>query len=135
MTQSSRRCAGRPEPHGVTPGHWVAMSRNPDSTLLDGGRTRLREDAPCPLCGRPMRAGSVVDQHHLVPKSKGGRVTVLMHRICHRKLHTVLSEDELARDYASPERLREHPDIAAFIRWISRRPPEFDDRHRRPRRA
>lgn len=111
------------------------MSRNPDSTLLDGGRTRLREDAPCPLCGRPMRAGSVVDQHHLVPKSKGGRVTVLMHRICHRKLHTVLSEDELARDYASPERLREHPDIAAFIRWISRRPPEFDDRHRRPRRA
>ena len=28
-----------------------------------------------------------------------------------------------------------HPDIAAFIRWIRRRPPEFDDRHRRPRRA
>ena len=101
----------------------------------DGGGNRMREDVPCPLCGRPMRAGSVVDQHHLVPKSKGGRETVQMHRICHRKLHTVLSEDELARDYATPERLREHPAIAAFIRWIRRRPPEFDDRHRRPKRA
>jgi hypothetical protein len=110
------------------------MARKPDQTARDGDRTRLQADAPCPLCGRPMRVGSVVDQHHLVPKSKGGRITVLMHRICHRKLHTVLSEEELAREYATPERLREQPDIAAFIRWIRRRPPEFDDRHRRPKR-
>lgn len=106
-----------------------------DIAELDGSSDRLREDAPCPLCGRAMRAGSVVDRHHLVPKSKGGRETVQMHRICHRKLHTVLSEGELARDYATPERLREHPAIAAFIRWIRRRPPEFDDRHRRTKRT
>lgn len=47
-----------------------------------------------------------------------------MQRICHRKLHTVLSEDELALDYTT-----------AFIRWIRRRPPKSGNRHRRPKRT
>jgi hypothetical protein len=80
---------------------------------------------PCPLCGRAMVDGPSVDRHHLVPKSEGGRRTVVMHRICHRKIHSVLEERDLATTYPDPEALRAHPEIARFVRWLARKPPEF----------
>jgi hypothetical protein len=43
------------------------------------------------------------DAHHLVPKSKGGRQTEFLHRVCHRQVHALLTETELARQYASVE--------------------------------
>lgn len=97
----------------------------PRTADVDGGL--------CPLCGRTLLPGPSVDLHHLVPKSEGGRETVAMHRICHRKIHAVLDEKEIARRYASIEALRAHPAIAAFIRWVARKPPGFTGRHRLPR--
>lgn len=84
-----------------------------------------RELGPCPLCGRQMLAGPSVEEHHLVPKSQGGRVTVPLHRVCHRKIHAELTERELAGPYATLEALRGHPAIADFIRWVAGKPPEF----------
>ncbi len=89
---------------------------------------------PCPLCGRPMVDGPSLDRHHWVPRSEGGRQQAVMHRICHRKIHSVLDERSLARAYATPEALRGHPEIARFLRWVAGKPPEFMDRHRRARR-
>ncbi|OYQ35003.1 restriction endonuclease [Niveispirillum lacus] len=79
----------------------------------------------CGLCGRPMIAGPSVEDHHLLPRSQGGKQTVPLHRVCHRKIHAELSEKELARGYTTLEALRAHPDIAAFIDWVARKPPEF----------
>lgn len=89
---------------------------------------------PCPLCGRPMVAGPSLDRHHWVPRSEGGRTQDWMHRVCHRKVHGVLGERELATAYSTAEALRAHPDIAAFLRWVRKKPPEFMGRHRRARR-
>ena len=75
-----------------------------------------------------MIQGPSVDRHHLVPKTEGGRATVFMHRICHRKIHSVLDERALATEYADPAALRAHPDIAAFVRWVRAKPPEFTKR-------
>lgn len=72
-----------------------------------------------------MLDGPSVDAHHLLPRSQGGRDTVMLHRVCHRKIHAELSEKELARQYNTLEALRAHPDIADFIRWVARKPPEF----------
>ncbi len=90
----------------------------------------------CPLCERSIPAGVPQSQHHLVPRLRGGRhgETVLLHQICHNEIHATLTETELARDYASIEALRAHPRIAKFIRWVSRRPPEFRSRTPGPRR-
>ena len=85
----------------------------------------MHEDERCPLCGRPLPPTGRVDRHHVVPKSRGGRVTVRMHRICHRKLHSLFTEAELARfgdDFAA---LRRDPDIARFLRWLEGKPPDF----------
>ncbi|MFW5680951.1 MAG: HNH endonuclease, partial [Pseudomonadota bacterium] len=80
------------------------------------------ELGPCPLCGRPMVAGPTVNRHHLVPRSEGGRATVWLHRICHAKLHAVLDERELATAWADPASWPSHPDLAAFARWVKKRP-------------
>jgi hypothetical protein len=53
----------------------------------------------CPLCGRRLVAGKSINQHHLVPRSRNGRDTVALHRICHAAIHAALSEKELARQY------------------------------------
>ncbi|TWB45069.1 HNH endonuclease signature motif containing protein [Nitrospirillum pindoramense] len=89
------------------------------------------QDVPpgvCPLCDRPLVPGPSVELHHLVPRSEGGRVTVPLHRVCHRKIHAELTERELAVAYATVAALRAHPAIAAFIRWVANKPPEFTTR-------
>lgn len=78
----------------------------------------------CPLCDRPL--GTVrVERHHLIPRTAGGRRWVRLHRICHKKIHSLFTERELAREYASIEALRAHPEIIRFIRWLRGKPPEF----------
>lgn len=79
----------------------------------------------CPLCDRPLVPGASVDEHHLVPRSEGGVAKEQVHRICHRKIHATFSEKELARDYHDWRSLRAHPEIAAFVRWVANKPPEF----------
>lgn len=77
----------------------------------------------CPLCARPL--GLRRERHHLVPRLKGGRQTVLLHPICHRKIHSLFSEALLARSYATVDALRAHPEIARFIAWLAGKPPDF----------
>lgn len=86
---------------------------------------------PCALCGRPL--GARVEQHHLVPKSEGGRETAGVHPICHRTIHATLPNAELARAYAAPEALRTHPRIARYLGWIADKPADFHAPVRRGR--
>ena len=52
-------------------------------------------DVVCPICDRPI-PDSQKDAHHLIPKSKGGKTTEYLHRICHRQIHALFTETELA---------------------------------------
>ena len=105
--------------------------------------SRHSEDAAhpvCPICLRPIPPEARQSLHHLVPKLKGGKggPVVLVHQICHNEIHATLTEAELARDYNTPEKLRAHPRIAAFVTWVSKRPATFHGRstkgHRRRKR-
>ena len=93
----------------------------------------------CPLCDREMIPGKSIDEHHLIPKTFKGTETVVLHRICHRKLHTVFSEREMLNYYHTIERLIEHEEIQKFIKWVKNKGPEFyvknkDTRTRRSKR-
>lgn len=77
----------------------------------------------CPLCGRSL--GQKREKHHLVPRLKGGRDTVTLHPICHRKIHSLFTEAELARTLNTVASLRQHPDIAGFIKWLDGKPADF----------
>ncbi|MBY0409417.1 MAG: HNH endonuclease [Burkholderiaceae bacterium] len=78
----------------------------------------------CPLCGRAVPPAQR-DAHHLVPKSKGGRQTTLMHRVCHRQIHALLTETQLARQYATVEALLAHPELKVFVSWVQTKPDDF----------
>lgn len=93
------------------------------------------EDSVCLLCGRPIPPG-MGSKHHLVPKLKGGKKgpTVLLHGICHGKIHSLFSESELARNYSTVEQLLEHPEISKFVRWVAKRPPGYRSSNRRKQR-
>lgn len=88
----------------------------------------------CPICDRPLVPGPSVDAHHWVPKSEGGTETAVLHRVCHRMLHRLFTERELATLYDTPERLRDHPDVAKFIKWVRKKPADFVDWPKRPRK-
>ena len=78
----------------------------------------------CPLCERAIPPAQR-DAHHLVPKSKGGRQTEFLHRICHRQVHALLTETELARQYATVDALLAHPELQAFVAWVKTKPDDF----------
>jgi hypothetical protein len=93
-----------------------------------------QEGAECPLCGRPI--AEPANRHHLLPLSRGGRgtITILLHKICHDKIHSVLSEAELQRQYTTIEALQGHEEIEKFIKWVQNKEPGFYDRSVRQKR-
>ena len=88
----------------------------------------------CPLCNRPIPP-QFESKHHLVPKLRGGKkgAVAVLCKSCHSKIHSILSETELARHFNSVDRLLKHPEIASFTRWLSKKPPEFQKGSRRLR--
>jgi hypothetical protein len=90
-------------------------------------------DVRCPLCERKIPP-TQRDAHHLIPKSKGGRHTEYLHRICHRQIHALFTETELARQFNSVDALLAHPDMASFVAWVKTKPDDFMERTRKSQR-
>lgn len=79
------------------------------------------------------------DDHHLIPKSKRGKDVIKIHRICHNKIHSLWTEKELMEYYHTPERIRQHQEMKAFISWLKNKPNDFyvktkDSTNRRKKR-
>jgi 5-methylcytosine-specific restriction endonuclease McrA len=91
----------------------------------DGQEIVPEQDLLCPLCGRELIRGDSVDEHHLIPRSQGGRDKYLIHKVCHQKIHQTIKPRELAKAFNTWQALREHPEIDKFIQWVQKRPPEF----------
>jgi hypothetical protein len=43
----------------------------------------------CPICDRDMWKGNTIDKHHFIPKCRGGKDSQYLHKICHRKIHSI----------------------------------------------
>ena len=76
----------------------------------------------CPLCRHAYDRRDLT-KHHLVPKSRGGRETVLLCRPCHRQLHATFSEKELERRYPTVESLDAAEELQPYLNWVRRRKP------------
>jgi hypothetical protein len=102
------------------------------------------EEDRCELC---KRAELELTRHHLIPRArhrKGqtqrqfaaaeltGRIAMLC-RACHKFIHSVLSEKQLAADYNTVEQLQAHPEIGKFVGWIATKQPGLQVRSARRR--
>jgi hypothetical protein len=81
----------------------------------------------CPICGRSIPE-SQKDAHHLIPKSKSGKSFEYLHRICHKQIHALFKENELAKVLNTAESLRNHSDMQTFINWVKNKPDDFYER-------
>jgi hypothetical protein len=88
----------------------------------------MEDNETCPLCRRPL--AEPANKHHLIPVSKGGKntPTIVLHKICHDKIHAVFTGNELKRQYYTIELLQQQQEIAAFIKWVRKKEPEFYDK-------
>ena len=84
----------------------------------------------CPICDRVI-PDSQKDAHHLIPKSKGGKTTEYLHRICHKQIHALFTETELAQQFHHAQILKEHPEMRKFIQWVSSKPDAFYEKTRK----
>lgn len=82
----------------------------------------------CGLCGREL-GDVLIQEHHLIPKTFKGKVTVPMHKMCHQKAHATFSEREMLRYYHTFERMLEDEQIQKFVAWIAKKPLEFYDKN------
>lgn len=89
----------------------------------------------CALCEREIVEG-LGSEHHLVPRDNGGNhgACVFLHEICHKHLHALFGNKDLAKRLYTIEKLKEHKDIQRFLVWISDKPPEFNTKIRLSRR-
>jgi len=80
----------------------------------------------CPLCQREL-GDKNISKHHLTPKSKGGThsETIMLHNICHQKIHSVFTEKELQRAYNTIEKLLTNEEIQKFVKWVAKKAPSF----------
>ena len=97
-------------------------------------QVRLKsQEILCPICDR-LIPESQKDAHHLIPKSKGGRTTEFLHRICHRQIHALFTETELANQFNNAVALQDHPEMQRFIQWVKTKPDSFYERVRKSAR-
>jgi len=89
------------------------------------------EPPSCWLCRRPL--GRRIEQHHPVPRSRGGRETRPVHPICHRTVHATFSNKELAALGDDPAAIGAHPQFGRFLLWIAGKDPDFHAPTRRRR--
>ncbi len=88
------------------------------------------EPLPCPLCGRPNYFPS---DHHLVPKSRGGKVTKTICSDCHNFIHKLWTNKELEKDFHTPEAILAHPTFAKHVKWLRKQDPRRRNRSVRTR--
>jgi len=73
----------------------------------------------CPLCERE---GDFLtpSKHHLVPKSRDGKVTAEICTACHRQVHALFTLHELEREYSTLETLRQSEPVQRWIKWAGK---------------
>ena len=64
----------------------------------------------CPLCNREL-GDKNIDKHHLIPITFKGKEKYPIHRMCHRKIHSVFTERELLNEYNTWEKLQSDSEI------------------------
>lgn len=79
-----------------------------------------RSERDCPLCERPMFHAS---DHHLVPKSRGGKRTALICSDCHSAIHALFTNKELERDYETVGSLLSDPRFCRALAFIKKQDP------------
>lgn len=82
------------------------------------------EPFTCPVCRREVPL-EFQEKHHLVPKSKKGKETIILCRSCGDQLHKLFTNKQLEKTYKTIEAILSNEDVQRWILWISKKPMDF----------
>jgi 3-methyladenine DNA glycosylase AlkC len=95
------------------------------------GNAHLLSSTPtgmvCELCERMMEQLTV---HHLTPRQKTKRKkvapgpTIQICSACHRQIHALFNNSQLAKELNSIDKLKSYLDMANFLTWVKRQDPD-----------
>jgi uncharacterized Zn finger protein len=74
----------------------------------------------CPICGRNTPEKHI-EKHHLVPKAKGGKDTILVCRNCGDFLHKLFTNNQLRDNFNTLEKILYNESIQTWIKWVQKR--------------
>lgn len=93
---------------------------------------------PCELCDREMPD---LTAHHLIPRQKTKRKnldpspTIAICSACHRQIHTLYTNAQLATELNTLDKLRHDPQLQAFLAWVKKQDPNRHVKVRRDRNS
>jgi len=92
----------------------------------------------CPICQRETPE-DCQEEHHLIPRAickrnkyadlpqlEKGQETITVCHDCGNQLHKLFSEKELAEQYNTLEKLLTHSSVQKWIKWVSKKPYDFN---------
>ena len=103
---------------------------NPRRRSGPGSDSLHEESSPCPLCERP---NLYPTDHHMVPRSRGGKATTTLCRDCHAAVHAHFSNKELETKYNTVETLLSDERFEKTVAFIRTQDPGKKTRTRRPK--
>ena len=74
----------------------------------------------CPICQRPNHRPS---DHHMVPRSRGGKATETICCDCHRAIHACFTNKELEETFHTVEALLTNETFSKMINFIAKQDP------------
>lgn len=77
----------------------------------------------CKYCNRDVPAG-LIQYHHLTPKSKKGKETVIACKSCHEFIHRTWTNKELRDTYNTVESVFSDDRYQKFLKWLMKQPIE-----------
>lgn len=72
----------------------------------------------CELCRREVPDKRYLEKHHLVPAAKGGKDVEHVCIDCGNQIHLLFSNNELRDLYNTMDKLRAHPAVQRWIKWV-----------------
>jgi hypothetical protein len=74
----------------------------------------------CRLCKRDV-SDIYIQEHHLIPRSKGGKDVEKVCSDCHFQIHVLFNNNELRDFYYSIDKLLESEKIKHWTKWIRKK--------------
>ena len=76
----------------------------------------------CPLC---QRSALYSNEHHFVPKAKGGKEKTEICIPCHNTIHDLFDNNQLRDVFNTPEALLANERFQKYVKWIQKKPVEY----------
>ena len=81
----------------------------------------------CQLCQREMENLTI---HHLIPrqylkrKKIADSPTINICTACHKQIHALFDNKQLARELNTPDKLKQEPKMQKFLSWVRKQKPQ-----------